>query len=172
MAGVLMYMTYWGRLRDLFLLILVEWLRNRDPDAAYSYFNAMINMELFLVLINSMARRKSHILQFGKVHMSSKKMSHWLLWIRFPKDHGIFVLGDFQGREIKTWLTWPGVNWQQFHSKGDTVLGDIQMLSDSIWVISEISSSFHLNFCCVFFPGYEFYLILKLFTVTKCGYSF
>lgn len=71
-----MYMTYWGRLRDLFLLILVEWLRNRDPDAAYSYFNAMINMELFLVLINSMARRKSHILQFGKVHLSSKKMSH------------------------------------------------------------------------------------------------
>lgn len=62
-------------MRDLILFILLEWLQNGNSAEAYSYLNKMINMELFLVLTNNMARRKSHMLQFGKVHLNIKKMS-------------------------------------------------------------------------------------------------
>lgn len=78
-----MYMTCWERLRDLILFILVEWLQNGDPAEAYSFLNKIINVELFLVLTNNMARRKSHMLQFGKVCLNIK-MSQCVLWIVFP----------------------------------------------------------------------------------------
>lgn len=93
-----MYMTCWERLRDSILFILLEWLQNGDLAEAYSYLNKMINMELFLVLTNNMARRKSHVLQFGKVCLSIKKMSQWVLWICnvFPKTMGSSALEVFK----------------------------------------------------------------------------
>lgn len=39
MVKVLIYMTYWGKQRELILFNLVEWLLKGDPAEAYSYLN-------------------------------------------------------------------------------------------------------------------------------------
>lgn len=67
MVRVLVYMTYWEKLRELVLFILVEWLLKGDPAEACGCLNRIIKiMELFLVLTNDIARAKCHVLQFGR----------------------------------------------------------------------------------------------------------
>ena len=67
MVRVLVYMTYWERLRELVLFILVEWLLKGDPAEAYSCLNRIIKiMEPFLVLTNDITGGKVNVLQFGR----------------------------------------------------------------------------------------------------------
>lgn len=76
-----MYMTSWGRLRELDLFILLEWLLKGGPAEVYSFWNRITKiMELFLVLRNDTAR--------GKSHVNSLEGSDWTLGKSLGEWHG------------------------------------------------------------------------------------
>lgn len=67
MVKVLMYMTCWKRLKELFLFNVLEWLLKGDPAEAYSCLNRILKiMESFLILTKDIASGKAHMLQFGR----------------------------------------------------------------------------------------------------------